>query len=75
MDKVIVHVEQRFKTMGRLKFVELLNSKLFMLTKRIFRQKHFQLGFLYKNILDLDGLKRELKSAYTADFAKQVSII
>ena len=27
---------------------------------------------VYENILDLDGLKCELKSIYTADFAKQV---
>ena len=29
LDKVIVHVEQRFKTLGKFRFVEFLNPKLF----------------------------------------------
>ena len=35
----------------------------------------FSILDIYKNILDLDGLKCELKSVYPADFAKQVSSI
>ena len=35
----------------------------------------FEILDVYKNILDLDGLKCELKSSYASDFAKQVSSI
>ena len=30
---------------------------------------------IYKNLLDLDGLKCKLKSVYATDFAKQASSI
>ena len=36
IDEVIVHVEQRFKTMGEFRFVELLNLELFYANKKIF---------------------------------------
>ena len=29
LNEVIVHIEQRFKTMGKFRFIELLNPKLF----------------------------------------------
>ena len=34
--EVIVHVEQRFKTMGEFRFIELLNLKLFHAYKKNF---------------------------------------
>ena len=43
LDEDIIHVEQRFKTMGEFRFVELLNLKIFHNYKNIFQWKHFQL--------------------------------
>ena len=43
LDKVIVHVDQRFKTMGRFRFVDLLNLKLFRTYKKNFSKEVFQL--------------------------------
>ena len=73
MDEIIVHVEQRFKTMREFRFVEFLNPKPFHAyeKKSFFSREEFSILDVYKNLLDLDGLKCELKSVYTADFAKK----
>ena len=52
--------------MGEIRFVELLNSKL----KKNFWWKRLQFR-MYIKLLDLDGLKCELKSVYAVDLAKQ----
>ena len=75
VDKVIVRVEQRLKTMGEFRFVELLNPKLFHTYEKQFPMERFSNLDVYKNILDLHRLKCGLKLVYTADFAKQVSSI
>ena len=36
LDEVIVCIEQRFKTMGKFRFVELLNPKFFKTYEKIF---------------------------------------
>ena len=43
LDNVIVRVEQRFKTMGELGFVELLHQKIFHASEKKFQWKVFQL--------------------------------
>uniref|UniRef100_A0A0L8G6U0 HAT C-terminal dimerisation domain-containing protein n=1 Tax=Octopus bimaculoides TaxID=37653 RepID=A0A0L8G6U0_OCTBM len=75
LDEIIVHIEQRFKMIKEFKFVELLNLKLFHTYEKQFLTETFSSLNVYKNILELDGLKCELKSVYAADFAKQVSSI
>ena len=61
--------------MGGFRFIDLLNPSIFMVTKK--KKKipieAFSTLNAYKNYLDLDGLKCELKSVYAADFAKQAS--
>ena len=37
----------------------------------VFDGNIFSYGYIYKKILNLDGLKCELKSVYAADFTKQ----
>ena len=56
--------------MREFRFVELLNPKFFHASKKKFPVETFSTSDVYKNILDLDGLKCELKSVYTASFAK-----
>ena len=63
---MIVPVEQRFKTMREFRFVELLNQ---------FPREVFSILGVYKNILDSEELKWELKLDYVADFEKQASSI
>ncbi|CAI9719171.1 Hypothetical predicted protein [Octopus vulgaris] len=75
LDEIIVHVEQRLKTMEEFKFMELLNPKLFHTYEKQFPMETFSFLNIYKNILELDGMKCELKSVYAADFAKQASSI
>lgn len=75
LDEVIVHIEQRFKTLEEFKFVELLNPKLFHVYEKKFPMEAFSSLDACKNILDLDGLRCELKSVYAADFSKQASSI
>ena len=41
LDELIVHFEQRFKTMGEFRFVELLNLKLFYDYEKIFLMEAF----------------------------------
>ena len=56
--------------MGEFRFVELLNPKLFRSYEKIkIPTEAFSALNVYKNILDLDGLKCELKSVFAADFA------
>ena len=74
LDDVIVYIEQRFKTKREFGFVELLNLKLFHDYKK-FPMEVFTNLDVYKNILDLNGLKCKLKSVYVADFANQASSI
>ena len=63
-----------FKTMGKIRFVELFNPKLFHAYKKIqILMKAF--STFNKNLLDLDRLKCKLRSVYAADFEKQVSSI
>ena len=71
--EVIFRVEQIFKTIVEFRFVELLNPKLFHAYKKNFRWKGFQLWLYIKKIyiLDLDGLKCQLKLLYAAGFVKQ----
>ena len=45
-----------------------------LLTK-IFSMAAFSMFYVYKNILDLDGLKCDLMSGHAAEFAKQTSSI
>ena len=71
IDKVNVNVEQRFKTVGGFRFVELLNPKF---TKK-FPMEAFSTLDVHKNIFDLDGPKFKLKLVYVAIFAKQASSI
>ena len=59
LDKVIVYVEQRFKTMGEFRFVELLNTKLYHFYKKTFPIEAFS-NFQ----IELDRLKCQLKSVY-----------
>ena len=75
VDEVIVRVEQRLKTMGEFRFVELLNPKLFHTYEKQFPMEKFSNLDVYKNILDLHRLKCGLKLVYAADFAKQGSSI
>ena len=56
--------------MGEFRFVELLNPKLLHAYEKNVPMEMFSTLDVYKNILDLDGLKYEKKSVYAADFAK-----
>ena len=67
---VIIYIEQRFKTWEEFTFVEMLNPKLFHTYEKNFLIEVFSILDVYKNILDLDGLKCEPKSVCTADFAE-----
>ena len=75
LDKSTIHVERRFKTMGGFRFEELLNSSLFHSDKKNPMEEFSILDLYKKNILELDGLKCELKSVYATNFAKQASSI
>ena len=59
--------------MGEFRFVKLLYPKLFHAYDKEFQMEAFSSLDVYKNILNLDGLKWELKLVYAADFAKQAS--
>ena len=48
LDEVILYIEQRFKTMGDLRVVELLNLKLFHTYKKKFQWKPFQFWMYIK---------------------------
>ena len=75
LDEVIVHVEQRFKSMEESRFVVLLYTKHFHTFKKYFPMEMFPTLGVHKDVLDLDGLKSRLKSVYPADFAKHMSSI
>ena len=73
LDKVIVHAEQRFKTMREFRFVEQLNLIFFTKGKNP-NIRVFNFEYIYKHI-DLDRLKYELKPVCAEDFAKHASNI
>ena len=64
------YVEQKFKAMGEFKFVELINLKISY--EKFFLMEAFSILHVYKNIVDLDGLKCELKSVYAAKSASSI---
>ena len=72
--KLLFTLSKDFEAMGKFKFVDLSSPKLFQVYEKNSTGSVFNLGFI-ENILDLVGLKGELKSVYAADIVKQSSSI